>query len=71
MTREHEAFAFQPTPNKSPRKCRDECERLGLVERMKLGDAEYVRFTQLGHNVLAGLLLLMSETDFDDVLRSS
>ena len=71
MTREPQAVAFQASPNKSPDKCRAECERLGLVERLKLGDDEYVRFTQHGHNVMAGLALLLAETDFDDVLKGS
>jgi hypothetical protein len=54
-------------PNKSYEDCIDECERLGLIERMKHGDNDYIRYTQLGHNVLSALIAI----DVDDTLKAS
>jgi len=62
---------FVIAPNKSPEECMDLCADLGLIERMKHGDDEYVRYTQKGHNVLAGLMTLADNVDLDNPLKVS
>jgi hypothetical protein len=63
--------AFVLSPSKSYDDCIDECERLGLIERMKHGDNDYIRYTQLGHNVLAALMTIADDIDIDDTLKVS
>jgi len=59
------------SPSKSYDDCIDECERLGLIERMSHGDADYIRFTQLGHNVLCAMVSIAGDIDIDDTLKAS
>ena len=47
------------------------CERLGLVETMQHGTNDYIRYTENGVNVLAGLVGLQARIDLDDVLKTS
>ena len=61
--------AFVLYPSKSYDDCIDECERLGLIERMKHGDDDYIRFTQLGHNVLCAMVSITGDIDIDDTLK--
>ena len=62
---------FTLSPSKSYDDCIDECERLGLIERMSHGDADYIRYTQLGHNVLSALMTIAGDLDIDDTLKAS
>ena len=47
------------------------CEKLGLVETMSHGDNDYIRYTENGVNVLAGLVGMQAHIDLDDVLSAS
>jgi hypothetical protein len=58
-------------PTKSYDDCLDMCEKLGLIEIMKHGTREYIRYTEDGINVLAALVGMQANMDMDDVLRSS
>jgi hypothetical protein len=62
---------FTLCPNKSYEDCIDECERLGLIERMSHGENDYIRYTQLGHNVLSALMTIAGDIDIDDTLKAS
>jgi hypothetical protein len=63
--------AFVLSPSKSYDDCIDECERLGLIERMSHGDNDYIRFTQLGHNVLAAMAAIAGDVDLDEPFQVS
>ena len=63
--------AFVLSPSKSYDDCIDECERLGLIERMKHGDNDYIRYTQLGHNVLCAMVSIAGDIDIDYTLKVS
>jgi hypothetical protein len=62
---------FTLCPNKSYDDCIEECVRLGLIETMQHGDNDYIRYTQLGHNVLSALVTIAGDIDIDDHLRAS
>ena len=73
MTRHHDDFrgplAIEPT--RSYEDCIALCEKLGLVETMQHGGNDYIRYTENGVNVLAGLIALQGHIDLDDVLSAS
>jgi len=71
MSDEIQTRGFAIMPDKSPSDCFDLCEQLGLIERMKHGDEEYIRFTQKGHNVMAALISIPEYADLDNPLRVS
>ena len=71
MSDDIQTRGFTITPDKSPRACFDLCERLGLIERMKHGGEEYIRFTQKGHNVMAALISIPEYADLDNPLKVS
>jgi hypothetical protein len=48
------------TPDRSYNACLKQCEKLGLIEKIKHGDHEYGRATQLGVNALCVLLQMAS-----------
>jgi len=62
---------FTLCPNKSYEDCIKDCVRLGLIEMMQHGDDEYIRYTQLGHNVLSALMTIAGDIDIDDPLKAS
>jgi hypothetical protein len=58
-------------PTKSYDDCLDLCVKLGLIEIMRHGNSEYIRYTEDGINVLAALVGMQANMDMDDVLKSS
>ena len=71
MTQRPEVEMLAVEPTVSYADCIDLCEELGLVETMTHGGNDYIRYTEKGVNVLAGLVGLQSHIDLDDVLRAS
>jgi hypothetical protein len=58
-------------PTKSYEDCIELCEELGLIETMKHGGNDYIRYTERGVNVLAGLVGMQANIDYDEVLNAS
>lgn len=71
MSDENVVTGFSIVPDKSPKECMALCVELCLLERMTHGDDEYIRFTQLGHNVMAALLSIGEFVDLDHPFKAS
>jgi hypothetical protein len=71
MTRNVESGPLAIVPTISYEECIALCEKLGLIETMQHGGNDYIRYTENGVNVLAGLVGMQAHIDADDVLSAS
>jgi len=67
----NEPIGFVLSPTLSEEACVDLCETLGLIERMTHGEYDYIRFTETGYNVLAGLMTLAENVVTEEPLKIS